>query len=357
MKASQRLALALLFALTGVLAVGLDKSEAATSKDEIVLVEGPEIESLDPPHGGSGFVRHFLELIYNGIVSYDENSQVVPGLAKSWKMDSGGKSWTFKFRKGVRFSNGNRFTAHAAKFTIDRILDKKTKARRRSVFIKVITKLEVIDDLTLRIHTKKPFPDLPNLVAILEASVIDPAAVKKWGKAFGQHPTGTGPFMLKEWVPGDKAVLVSNPHYWGPKPKVKRIIQKSIPEGSARVFSLERGEADVVAKIPTEEIPRLSKNPNIVLHKSAVQLNISYEINNVKKPWSDIRVRRALNYAVDKDAIVKKILGGFGVPSTGVAGPGIPGRRAFKPWPYDPAKARKLLAEAGYPKGFKMEVQ
>ncbi len=334
------------------LSIPFSASWAAKEPATLVIVESQEVYGLDPPVDTAGNHQHLYKLLFGQLVTFGRTMpEVEPDLAESWELSSDKITWTFHLRKGVKFANGNPFNAHAVKFTFDRILDPKAGARRRANY-KVIKEVKVLDDYTVQFITHAPFPDLLTLLADNSSYIHDPANVKKWGKKVKIHPVGTGPYKLLEWAPGQNPTCVPNPYYTGPyKPKFEKIIQLNVPEGAARANMLETGEADVVTRIFPEDFPRLKENPQIEIKVYPIQLAINLEINNAQPYFKDVRVRQALNYAIDKEAICKNVLQGFGTPSTSPSCRFVKGWKAQKPYTYNPEKAKKLLAEAGYPDG------
>jgi peptide/nickel transport system substrate-binding protein len=222
------------------------------------------------------------------------------------------------------------------------------------VFVKVLKEVSVVDSHTVKFTTFKPFPDMPHLLAFQEAAILNVKVAKEIGKAFGQNPVGSGPFKLQEWIRGQHCIVVPFEGYYGDKPKLKRVVYKSVPEGTSRAFALATGEADVVVNVPPEEAATLAKNPDVELIYQPVRLLQSYELNNTRKPLNNKKVRQALNHAIDKDAIIKTILLGGGSISSSPICPGLQYRKDLTPYEYNPEKAKKLLTEAGYPNGFKM---
>lgn len=328
---------------------------AAESK--IIFVEGSDIDTLDPQITRSRPSEIPIDHIYNKLVKWKDTelSEIVPDLAESWETSKDGLIWTFKLRKGIRFTDGSPFNAHAVKFSLERILDKKTASPNRSLFIP-ITEIETPDDYTIRLKTKTPFASLLENLAAAAGGMLSPSAVNRWGDDFGRNPVGTGPFILEKWIPGEMAVLVKNKNYFGKPANIDKIIYKPVPEGSARAIELESGQADIVNRIPPEAVARLKANPNLNIRIIPSTFQVFWELNSRKAPFNDIRVRKAVNYAVDKEAIVDKILGGYGSVPDGLFPPGVQARMKLLPYGYDPERAKSLLAEAGYPKGFKTKL-
>lgn len=329
---------------------------ASGPKKDLVFVEGTDITVLDPmmitdtPSNGLSF------LIYDGLVTFDKDMKVVPVLATGWEMSEDKKTWTFKLRPSVKFSNGAPFTSKSIQYTWERMADTATASPARTQYT-IIDHVEAPDDLTVKFVTKAPFPDLLLNLAQPNFLAYEPEHTKKFSvKDYGRNPIGTGPYILKDWVSGDRVVFVPNPNYWGPAPTLNSIIYKPVPEAAARAAMLRTGEADIAVKIPPEEIKNLEGDSSVTVLKLDSMYQVSYEMNNAKTspPLDNKLVRQALNYAVDKEAIVKNVLMGLGSPMVSPMGPGIKYRATFDAYKYDPEKAKKLLADAGYPNGFKL---
>lgn len=350
----KRLLLLTLFlgAVVGVHAVA--PAVAATNPRELVFVEGTDVVPLDPQFVTSTPTWGPIRILYDGLVTFDPDMQIVPRLARSFEVSADGNAWTFKLRPGVKFSDGSAFTARAVKFTLERAMVKETASPHRSLLL-TVDRVETPDDLTVRIVTKAPNPELLVNLASPGMSVLSPEATTKYSlKDYGRHPVGTGPYRLEEWTPGDRVVFVPNPHYWGNRPKLDRIVYRPVPEAGVRAAMLRTGEADIVVKLTPEDLKALEADPNITVRAFNTMYQIAFELNVEKGPLKDKRVRLALNHAVDKASIVKNILRGMGEPMVSPLGPGIANRATFTAYAYEPARAKQLLAEAGYPNGFPM---
>ncbi len=189
------------------------------------------------------------------------------------------------------------------------------------------------------------------------ANIISPTALQKYGATdFGRHPVGTGPFIFEEWVPNDHISATVNPDYWGQKPLVKRFVYKPVPDAATRVIVLKSGQADVVFGLPPADIPDLQKNTKLKIVNDPGITIVQMQLKQVKPPFSDVRVRQAVNMAVDKDSIIKNIMQGLAAPLKTPDNPGLWGAFEFDPLPYDPVKAKSLLSDAGYPNGFEVTI-
>jgi glutathione transport system substrate-binding protein len=315
-------------------------------------VDGSEPNSLDPAVGTGPF-QSIMNGMYEGLVAWDEKLQLQPKLATSWKPSADGKQWTFTLRQGVKFHDGTPFTSEAVKTTVDHILDKNTASTRRASYT-LIQKVDTPDPNTAVFTTDPPSPDLPFLLADGSVRIISPTALQKYGKDFGRNPVGTGPYKFDEWVPNDHVSGVINPDYWGTKPLVRRLVYKPVPEASARVVVLRTGEADVVFNLPPADQDSLKQNQNLVVNNTPSLTVVMIELRVTKPPFSDKRVRYALNQAIDKDAIIKNVMRGQAFPLRTPGIEGIYGTADFDLLPYDAAKAKSLLADAGLASGFDM---
>lgn len=327
---------------------------AVPREQTFVVVDGTEPNSLEPAVGTGPF-QAIMNAMYDGLVTWNDKGQVVPALATAWKPSADGRTWTFTLRPGVRFHDGTPFTAESVRATFDRIFDKSVPATRRGNYL-LIKDVAAVDDRTVRFTTDPPNPDFPLLMADVSAKIISPAAVRRYGQDFGRHPVGTGPFKFEEWVPNDHVSAEANPDYWGPKPRVRRFVYRPIPEPAARVVVLKTGEADAVLNLPPADVPGLRQTSGLSVRATPSQTIAELETADTKPPFSDVRVRQALNMAIDKDAIIKGIMKGFARPLNSPGVPGLWGSFDFPPLRYDPERAKRMLAEAGYGSGMRVTV-
>src|SRR5262245_26587213 len=348
-----------------LLAVASLASPAVAQVPRDVVVIGMEAEppGLDPGQAlGLHTLRVTAEIFETLVATPDDSTDVIPGLAESWTTSSDGLTWTFKLRKGVRFHDGTALDAAAVKFTFDRVIDpahphaKSGKWSFVTGYLSSVKSVDVVDPLTVRLNLKYPTASLLALLALPNCAIVSPAAFAKAPDDFNQQPVGSGRYRLELWDRGTRLVLRRNDDYWGVKGKPARLVYRPIPESNARVTELLTGSVDLILPIPPDFVERLEKTNGVTVHKKT-GLTVWYVGFNVdKKPFTDKRVRQALNHAVNREAIVRDILKGTGIPAVG---PLLPGTWGFEPevprYPYDPAAARRLLADAGYPNGFEVE--
>jgi peptide/nickel transport system substrate-binding protein len=351
--------LALLLLLPVTLAAG---GGSATAQPAGTLVVGLVAEpvNLDPAQVTDFNSNRVGRRIVEPLVTFaEETTQIVPGLAESWTVSPDGLQYTFKLRKGVKFHDGTPFNAAAAKFSIERQINPEHPANKlgkypfANYFFGNVKAIEAMDENTVRFVLKEPRASFLVVMAAAAASMVSPTAATKAGVDFALAPVGTGPFRYGSWARGQSVVLEKFPDYWKGAVKFDRVVYRPIVEDQARLTELLTGTIDLIVGVPPDFVTQLEGSPKANLLKQ-VGAHVWYlGINNTKKPLDDKRVRQALNYAVNKDAIVKDVLKGTGAVSRGPVLPGTWGADPNLPaYAYDPAKAKKLLAEAGYPNGF-----
>lgn len=238
------------------------------------------------------------------------------------------------------------------KVNLDRASNPDNKLKRYNLY-KNIASTEAVDPSTVKITLKQPFSAFINILAHPATAMISPAALEKYGKEIGFHPVGTGPYALETWNQTDFVKVKKNASYWEQGlPKLDTITWRPVVDNNTRAAMLQTGEAQFAFPIPYEQAAVLQKNDklDLVTTPSIMQRYIS--MNVTQKPFDNPKVREAINYAINRDALVKVAFAGFATPATGVVPPAIAFAEPFKAWPYDPAKARELLKEAGYPNGF-----
>lgn len=355
MRTQRRFALGVLAAAVsvGVVILGSpypESSFAAPERAQVLrYIEGTDVTPMDPAFVTDTPTWSILHLLYDNLVTFRPDLKIVPDLATSWKVGSDQRTWTFTMRSGVQFTDGTPVNAQAIVYSIERILNPKTSSPYRATFGS-IESVKAVDDTTVQILTKTPYPDLLVLLAQVAGGVVSPAAAAKdesQPRKFGEHPVGSGPFMVKSYVPGDQTVFVRNPRYWGKASVLTEIDWRAVPDASVREATVKSGQADIAVKPPLQDVAALKNVAGLKVLVQPSMYTISIELNNQEKPLNDLRVRWALNYAIDKAAIVKHLLLGYGRVNDSPIPFGTPYRTGFQPYAYDPAKAKALLAEAG----------
>lgn len=331
------------------------QSSAQVTGGTVTYAAGADPDNLDPANAESNPSEAVNRMMYENLARFDEKLKIVPGLATKWEQSKDGLTWTFYLRKGVKFHDGTPFNAEAVKIFIERMIGPE-KPSRAGLYVPFVNSVEIVNDSTVKINLKAPFAFFLNNLAHSASGIISPTALKTYGKDISRRAVGTGPFKFVEWVHGDHLTMVRNDDYWGGKPSLDKIVVKTVKEDSARVMMLLSGDAQLIVRIPSEDIPRLQKDPNIKLDSTETLRVLYVGVNCYKKPFSDVRVRQALSYAIDKESIVKNIYQERALVASNMVAPLTTGYVKVKGYSYDPEKAKKLLAEAGYPKGFKAKL-
>jgi len=306
-------------------------------------------ENLDPSMNLSSIRAQVGMSLFDSLVGRDTEKRIVPELAESWKLLDE-NTWQFRLRKGVVFHSGEPFNAEAVRFTVLRVLDPNQKSPNRAN-IAEISKIEVVDDFTVKLVTRQPYAALLN--RLIDFPILPPKYTAEGGdQGFAAKPVGTGPFKFVELVRDDRMVVEAFDKHWRGAPKIPRIIFRPVPEPFTRVAALRNGELDLITNVPPNLARELEHVPGLKVQRVPSTWIIYLGLNALKKPLSDVRVRQALNYATDVDAIIKNVLEGNGRRTPGPLTPLMFGYDpSVKGYAYDPGRARRLLAEAGYPDG------
>jgi ABC-type transport system substrate-binding protein len=340
-------------ALLGIILVGQFGWGLAKGSGPVRLVfaQGTDAETLDPHSITSSPNAIHIMAIYDTLVGYDENLNIVPRLAKAWEVSEDGMTITFHLREGVTFHDGTPFNADAVVFNINRLIDPKTRVPLRT-YIAFVESARALDEYTVEVKLRYPHgPALARFTAPVN-SIVSPAAVEKYGADFGRHPVGTGPFKFVEWVRDDYILLERNEDYWGEGPYVDELLIRVVPEDGARVLMLEAGEADVIVRVPPPDVPRLRARDDTYVVTAPSTRVIYVGMNTQHKILKDLRVRQAINYAVNKQAIVEVLLQGYAKVMDSPLTPQYFSYKSVGKYDYNPELAKALLREAGYPKGF-----
>ena len=343
----------------------------AASAKELTVGLASEPTSMDPHFHNLGPNNSLLSHLFDALVLQDENQSLVPGLAVSWRAIND-TTWEFKLRQGVKFHDGSPFTADDVVFTFQRAPDVEGSPSSFGTYTKGKEVMKV-DDHTVHIKTERPYPLMPNDVStILIISDEKGQGAKTPDYNSGKAAVGTGPFKFSEYVPGDRIVFERNEGYWGNKPEWTKVTFKPIKSGPSRVAALLAGDVDIIDQTPTVDIERLKKDPKLSLSQGisnrVIYLHMdqfredspfvkSKDGGQIKNPLLDARVRKAISKALNRDAIVDRVMEGIAVKAGQLLPEGFFGRSPnLAPEPHDPEGAKALLAEAGVGDGFKLTI-
>jgi len=344
-------------AATGAVLVagGLTGPVAAQTPPGVLIVgQIAEPKSLDPAAVTAVNDFRILVNIYEGLTRYKPGTlEVQPALATGWDISADGTEYTFNLRPGVTFHDGTPFNAEAVKFNFDRMLDEShpyhdTGPFPLAFFFSAVEKTEVVDDMTVKFTLNAPYAPFLSNLAYPTGLMVSPAAVEANGKDFGRHPVGTGPFRFKEWRPNEAVVIERNADYRGEKAGTDAVVFRPITDANTRVAEMLAGGIDLMVEVPPTSLGQFQGDGFSVVEQAGP--HVWFLILNAKEgPFADKRVRQAANYAINKEAIVNDVLEGT---ATVAAGPTPPAfswayNDELEPYPYDPEKARALIAEAG----------
>ena len=324
--------------------------------------------SMDPHFHLTGSNVALARHVFDPLLAQDASQRLHPALAVEWA-PTGPTTWRFRLRSGVQFHDGSPFTAWDVAFTLRRAPDVPNSPGSFAIYTRSIDRVEVVDRLTIDIHTHSPNPTLPielSTIAIIPRHLGE--AVRTADFNSGAAAIGTGPFRFTEWVPGERAVLTRNDSYWGEKPAWTMVVERLIRSDSSRVAALLAGDVDVIEYVPASAMERLRATTSVALvanvsnrvlflafdHASATSAYAT-TLNGAPldaNPFKTLRVRQAISAAIDRQAIIAQVMQGFGLPAGQVLPPGYDLTSSkLGPDPYDPDRARRLLAEAGLAQG------
>ncbi len=315
---------------------------------ELKIGIGVDADTLNPQEQTTTLFQNICDLIYDNMYYQDQDGNLHPRLLSSHDVSEDGLTWTLHLQKGVKFSDGTVFNADVVKLTWDRILNPDMRVPLRFA-VSMVKEAVIIDDYTVQLNLAYPFAPLDATLSMSLVSAISPAALEKYGEDVRQHPVGPGPYVLSEWVKGDRIVLTRNEEYWGKTPTVDKLTFKVIPEATTREAMLRTGEIDICYKPLPSNVASLDKMDDITVEMPLSTRTIFMGLNTQKGVTTDKKVRQAFNYAVDKKAIVERILFNTAEPMDGPVSPKVFGyMKMDHQYDYDPDKASQLLKEAGF---------
>jgi peptide/nickel transport system substrate-binding protein len=334
--------------------LALSSGVPAQAQGTVRVAVGTTLNQLDPAKTTIGDEYIYVHLVFNGLSRIEADMTVKPDLAESWAPSPDLKTWTFKLRSGVKFHHGRELDSGDVVATVKRILDPATGSRARSN-IGMIKEVEAVDPLTVKFTLNDPYAGFADIFADRQMRIL----AKDRLAEIDTNPIGTGPFMFKSWSPGDRMELVRNPNYFeAGLPKLDGVTVRIVPETAARIAALESGAIDILWNLPYEAVDKFKTSTTIRVDSVPTPTWDGIIINNERAPFNDVRVRQALALTIDKAALVELALFGQGSPTFSPIPPSHPYfNKALKFNPPDIAKAKKLLADAGYPNGFEVPMQ
>lgn len=364
MKKFLSMALCLALSMSLLAGCGSSASSSAAASSEaagsdtlktVTYANASDIASLDPRRGTSTITASVLADLYSTLVKTDAEGNIVLDAAASYeRVDD--VTWHFTLRDDVYFTNGDHMTSADVQYTIDSLKNKDAGYALSGDFS--FMSVEVLGDYEFNIVTDQPFNSLPlrlNYVKIIPSKYVQEVG----DEAFAKNPVGSGPFKFVSWTKDDKVVMEKNPDYYGEVPQIDQLVYKVIPEAADRVAALQAGEVDIICSIPTTQANYLSSTDGVTVvgQPSTRVVWLQFNTINGDSPVNDLKVRQALNYAIDRDSLITGVLDGYAVKVASISTPEYNDYDAsVQGYTYDPEKAKSLLAEAGYADGFTVDL-
>ena len=358
------------FVLATVMITGLFTTVAAAD-EKVVVYARPLLGGMDPATSGDSEGAQNLSLVYDTLVLLDKDSNIAPGLAESWDVSTDFKTYTFHLRKGVKFHDGTSFTAHAVKFSFDRMLHVNRTAYGYYLKYGKPDGCTVIDDHTIKIELKEPYPIFLVDLSIGAYSIVSPEYVKKHVTAddpdavkyMTDHACGTGPFKLVEYTQGQQVVYEKFNDFWAADnaikqaAKIDKLILKVVTDPSSARLMVEKGDADVVEKLTVDQFEKMKSNTNVQVVNFAIPKVVYITMDVSKPPFDDVNVRKAVSYAINTDEIIQYVEKGMATRMHGLIPAGIMGHNPDLPiYEHNLEKAKEYLKKSKYPDGFKTDL-
>jgi peptide/nickel transport system substrate-binding protein len=342
-----------LLGLAGGLLAGEARAETPTRGGTLTVGLSNDSKTYDPIFSVQYTERYVLYLAFDTLVKYGPDFSIHPELAESWETSADGKRIVFTLRDGVTFQDGTPFDAAAVKWNIDQRMDEKVNSPQRQVLVPIVSSLDVVDPRHVAFNLVAPSPVLFSLLGERPGFMVSPTAWQQRGPAFGTQPVGTGAFILKEWTRGSRVVLERNPNYWQKgQPYLDRIIVQDLAGSVIGVQRLWTGEIDYVDQLTPSDVLPMEKRSGIVLKPITVGRWYFLQWHMNEPPFDNAKLRQAFAHAIDRNRLNEITMRGQGMISDGPTPPGLWWHDPdLKSYPYDPSRAKALLAEAGHPSG------
>lgn len=345
--------------------VEIAAGESVSQDHDLVAAVNVDFTTLDPMDTNDTLSGDVQRLVMDGLFGFDEDMNVVNMLAKDYEANDDATEFTFFLREGVTFSDGTPWNAEAAKANFDRWADKSLGLKRTTFLSNILKSTEIVDEYTVKVTLVEPFGAFINNLAHPCTVCVSPAQIAKGSEVVAKEPVGTGQYKFVEWVAGEYLKVELNKDWWGYDEKIcdgkplaeadagfKTITFKPVTESATRVAMIQSGDADLIWPVPSENFEALSKDPKVTT-ASGDGIVVRYLfMNNQKAPFNDVRVRQAMNYAIDKDAYCAVVKNGLATPADSVIGKNVQFHKGNEVYKLNIEKAKQLLADAGYPDGF-----
>lgn len=338
---------------------------SVSQKTDVTAAMSVDFMTMDPMDTSDTLSGGVQRLIMDGLFGFDDEMKIIPLLAESYEANEDATEYVIHLRQGISFSDGTPLNAEAAKANFDRWGDKELGLKRTTLLCNVLKSTEAVDEYTVKVTLTEPFGAFVATLAHPACVLMSPKVIAEGNDACAERPVGTGQYIFKEWIAGDHATVTLNKDWWGydaeicggtalaePDAGFKSVTFRPVAENATRVAMLQSGDADFIWPVPTESMQALAGDTNIYVGAEEGMVVRYLFMNNQKAPFNDKRVRQAVNYAINKEAYIAVVKNGLSSAASSIIGPATQHYKGNDPYPYDPEKAKELLAEAGYPDGF-----
>lgn len=338
---------------------------SVSQKTDVTAAMSVDFMTMDPMDTSDTLSGGVQRLIMDGLFGFDDEMKIIPLLAESYEANEDATEYVIHLRQGISFSDGTPLNAEAAKANFDRWGDKELGLKRTTLLCNVLKSTEAVDEYTVKVTLTEPFGAFVATLAHPACVLMSPQVIEQGKEACAERPVGTGQYLFKEWIAGDHTTVTLNKDWWGYDPEIcggkalaepdagfQSITFRPVGENASRVAMLQSGEADFIWPVPTESMETLAADENVYVGADEGIVVRYMFMNTQKAPFNDVRVRQAMNYAIDKDAYIAVVKNGLASKATSILGPATQHYKGNEPYAYDLEKARKLLTDAGYPDGF-----
>ncbi len=341
------------------------EGESVSQDTDVTAAIQVDITTMDPMDTSDTLSGGIQRMVMDGLFGFDDEMKIYPMLATDYEANENATEFTITLREGISFTDGTPWNADSAIANFTKWGDKTLGLKRTTLLSNVLDHVDKVDDYTIKVSLTEPFGAFISTLAHPACVIMSPKQIEAGPAVCAASPVGTGQYKFVEWVAGDHVALELNKDWWGYDAEIsggtaladkdagfKTITFKPVAENATRVAMLQSGDAQILWPTPTESVDVLKADPNVSTFDTPGITVWYFMMNNQKAPFNDVRVRQAVSYAINKEAYVQVVMNGQGFPATSITGPAVQYYKANDPYPYDPAKAKELLAEAGYPDGF-----
>ena len=345
--------------------VEVPEGESVSQDTDIVAAVNVDFTTLDPLDTSDTLSGDIQRMLMDGLFGFDREMNVIPMLAESYEANEEATEYTFTLRQGITFSDGTPWNAEAAKANFDRWGDKSLGLKRTTLLCNILDSTEIVDEYTIKVTLTQSFGAFINTLAHPACVCMSPVQIAAGSEVCASDPVGTWQYTFVEWIAGDHLTVQLNPDWWGYDADIcggealveadagfKSVTFRPVTESATRVAMIQSGDAQLIWPVPSESIDSLREDSSVYLGAETGDVVRYLMMNNQKEPFNDVRVRQAINYAIDKNAYIAVVKDGNATVAQSVIGQNVQYFKANEPYEYDIEKAKELLAEAGYPDGF-----